>query len=193
MTLYENIHRRVFNLLETELPSFLTYHSPHHSAYVLEQAEIIALNENVRSEEDLLLIKIGAILHDIGFIKHYINHEETGCDISTEILKDFAFDNANIDKVCGMIMATKIPQSPRTLSEKIVADADLEYLGTDLFHPVSQLLFQELHYLDPGLDLSAFQKIQIDFLSNHSYHTDYCIMHREERKQKHLQELKGST
>jgi uncharacterized protein len=190
MTLYENIYQRVFQMLETELPSFLTYHSPLHTAYVLEKAEVIAMNENVTIEEDLQLIKIAAMLHDIGFIKHYKNHEETGCDIASEILKELSFDKEDIEKVCGMIMATKIPQSPRTISEKIVADADLEYLGTELFNPISQLLFKELKYLDPDLDLSAFQKIQIDFLSNHHYHTDYCIQRREPLKQKHLAELR---
>ena len=190
MTLYENIHQKVFHLLETDLPDFLTYHSPRHTAYVLKQAEVIAMKENVTIEKDLLLIKIAAMLHDIGFIKHYINHEEIGCDIATEILSEFSFDRQDIDQVCGMIMATKIPQSPKTMGEKIVADADLEYLGTELFHPVSQLLFQELQYLDPELDLPAFQKIQIDFLSNHHYHTEYCTQIREPMKQKHLAELR---
>lgn len=189
MVPFDEIYQKILQLLETELPSFLAYHSPHHTAYVVEKAEYIALQENV-NPNDLFLIKIAALFHDIGFIEQYKNHEEAGCVIATEVLSFYNFTGQDVDDICGMIMATKIPQSPKTLNEKIVADADLEYLGTDLFKPVSHLLFQELHYLDPELDITAFYKIQIDFLSNHSYHTDYCIRNREQQKQKYLQELR---
>lgn len=189
MTKYEEIHHRIFQLLETELPSFLSYHSPLHTAYVIEQAELIASHENINSNE-LILIKIASMLHDIGFIQQYKNHEEAGCQIAIQLLEELSFSQHEIDQVCGMIMATKIPQSPRTKSEKIVADADLEYLGTDLFVPVSRLLFQELHYIDDALTSAEFQRIQIDFLTNHTYHTDFCIRHREPKKKHHLQQLK---
>ena len=192
MTKYEEIHHRAFQLLETELPSFLTYHSPLHTAYVMEQAEMIAAHEQIDSQE-LLLIKIASMLHDIGFIQQYKNHEEAGCQIAIDLLGELSFDPQEIDKVCGMIMATKIPQSPKTMSERIVADADLEYLGTDLFLPVSRLLFQELQYLDDELTNADFQRIQIDFLTNHSYHTEFCIRHREPKKKIHLQLLKEGS
>ena len=192
MVPFDEIYQKIFRLLESELPSFLTYHSPHHTAYVVEKAEYIALQEDI-NQEDIFLIKTAALFHDIGFIDQYKNHEEAGCIIARETLKTFDFTNHEVEEICGMIMATKIPQSPQTMSEKIVADADLEYLGTDLFKPVSHLLFQELHYLDPELDISAFYKIQIDFLSNHIYHTDYCIRNREQQKQGYLQELRESV
>lgn len=191
MVPFDEIYQKIFRLLESELPSFLTYHSPHHTVYVVEKAEYIALQENV-NQEDIFLIKTAALFHDIGFINQYKNHEEAGCVIARDTLKAFDFTIHEVEEICGMIMATKIPQSPQTMSEKIVADADLEYLGTDLFKPVSHLLFQELHYLDPELDLKTFYKIQIDFLSNHNYHTDYCIRNREQQKQEYLQELRES-
>lgn len=191
MVSFDEIYQKIFRMLETELPSFLAYHSPRHTAYVVERAEFIALQESVH-QDDIYLIKIAALFHDIGFIIQYKNHEEAGCVIARDALQAYNFPDKDVEEICGMIMATKIPQSPKTLNEKIVADADLEYLGTDLFKPVSGLLFQELHYLDPELDIAAFHKIQIDFLGNHHYHTDYCIRNREEQKQKYLKELKES-
>lgn len=185
---YEEIHQKAFHLLENELPSFLTYHSPLHSAYVLKQAELIAFHENV-SADDLVLIRIASILHDIGFIRQYKDHEEAGCEIAAELLENSSFSHGDIKKVLGMIMATKIPQMPKTLNEKIVADADLEYLGTDLFPTVSQLLYKELHFLDNAMTQEDFRQIQIDFLSGHSYHTAFCIQHREPKKQMYLAEL----
>jgi uncharacterized protein len=191
MTFYQEIHDKVFGILKTQVPSFLTYHSYKHTAYVLEKAQFISGHENV-GEHDLFLIKIASLFHDIGFIKQYKDHEEAGCVIAREFLRDYLFDTVDIQKICGMIMATKIPQRPKTLNERIVTDADLEYLGTDLFYTVSQFLFKELHYINPTLNIATFNKMQVKFISAHSFHTDFCKKHREGKKQQNLQELIAS-
>jgi len=188
MTPYQEIHDQIFLLLQSKLPSFLTYHSSRHTAYVLEQAEIISNHENV-SEHDMLLIKTATLFHDIGFIKQYKDHEEAGCVITRKILALHDFDVDDTEEICSMIMATKIPQSPLTHNEMIICDADLEYLGTDLFPKVSQYLYRELHYLDPELDIPAFNRIQVRFISAHTFYTDYCKNHREEKKKENLKEL----
>ena len=188
MTLYEEIHNKVFHLLRTQLPSFLYYHSYKHTAYVLKQAEIISAKEGI-GEDDLFLVRIASLFHDSGFIKQYKDHEEAGCDIAREVLQTYSFDPMNVNEICGMIMATKIPQMPATLNERIVADADLEYLGTDLFYKVSQFLFHEMHYLDPDLDLLAYNELQVKFMQAHTYHTEYCKQHREAKKEENLREL----
>ncbi|HZV67926.1 MAG TPA: HD domain-containing protein [Saprospiraceae bacterium] len=188
MTDYDEIHDKVFHMLYHQLPSFLTYHSPKHTKYVLDKAEFISIQEEV-SEHDLYLVKIASLFHDIGFIKQYKDHEEAGCEIAAQVVKKYSFDPADEEKIYGMIMATKIPQMPKTLNEKIVADADLEYLGTDLFYKVSQFLYKEMHYLDPDLDIRAFNQIQVKFLTAHTYHTDYCKNNREEKKMQNLREL----
>ena len=35
----------------------------------------------------------------------------------------------DIEIICGIIMATKIPQRPKNYLEEIICDADLNYLG----------------------------------------------------------------
>lgn len=187
MRLYDEIHQKVFHLLDTQLPSFLTYHSPEHTAYVIGQSEILSHIYEV-TDDDRFLIRIAALFHDIGFIRHYQDHEEAGCHIASEMLQ-YTIPHQSIDRICGIIMATRIPQTPLNLLQQIVCDADLEYLGTSEFDRVSQLLYQELHYIDPELDQAGFRQIQIDFLTNHKYHTSYCREHREPVKQLHLQRL----
>ncbi len=191
MTDFPVLHDEVFHLLNHQLPSFLSYHSPKHTKYVLEQAEYISKQENV-SDHDLYLVRVAALFHDVGFIRQYKDHEEAGCEITKEFMSRYAFDPLDKEKIFGMIMATKIPQNPHTLLEKIVADADLEYMGTDLFYKVSQLLYKEMLYLDPHLDVHAFNLIQIKFISAHTYHTDFCKNHREAKKMQNLKELMES-
>lgn len=188
---FQILHEKVFNLLNNQLPSFLYYHSPKHTKYVLDQAEIISKHEEV-SEHDLYLIRVASLFHDIGFIKQYKDHEEAGCEIAAKYLKRYDFEEADAQQIYGMIMATKIPQVPKTLNEKIVADADLEYLGTDLFTKVGQFLYREMHYIDPDLDIPAFNQIQIKFLNAHKFHTDFCKNHREDKKMQNLKELMRS-
>ena len=48
------------------------------------------------------------------------------------------------EQICGMIMATKIPQSPKNYLEQILCDADLDYLGRDDFYDIGGTLFKEL-------------------------------------------------
>ena len=188
MSIFQELHDDVFELLNTKLPHTLKYHSPDHTAYVIEKAEYISRQENVSGRE-LFLVKVAALFHDIGFIIQRKNHEEVGCGICTEKLTKHDFDPKEIEAICGMIMATKIPQSPKNLLEEIVADADLEYLGTDLFYPISQNLFQEFKNYNPALTINKFDEIQANFMRRHHYHTNYGVTHLEGKKQQHLKEI----
>lgn len=187
--MFEKIYQKVMSRLENSLPSWLYYHSPGHTQYVLEKAIFLAKKEDV-SGHDLLLIKIAAIYHDVGFLIGPKDHEKNGCRIAADDLQNYDLTEQDIKKICGMIMATRIPQKPRTKLEKILADADLEYLGTEKFEEFGKDLFKERLHLDPRLSLEDWNKVQIDFLTQHRYHTDYCKAKREPIKEKNLKYLK---
>ncbi len=186
--MFEKIYKKVMSRLEKSLPSWLHYHSPGHTRYVLDKTIFLAEKEGV-SGKDLLLLKIAAVYHDIGFLIGPKDHEKTGCRIAAEDLQKYDLTEEDIEKICGMIMATRIPQKPHTRLEKILADADLEYLGTDKFEEFGNDLFQERSHLDPGLTLEDWNKVQVEFLSRHHYHTDYCKTHREPVKKNNLRSL----
>ena len=128
-TEFNTIFQEVVNYLDDNLPKFLTYHSTEHTLHVLEKAIYIANKEKVK-DKDLELIKVAALYHDIGFTETHIDHEKKTCEIAEKQLKSYGYSNQDIKAICGMIMATKIPQNPQNLLEKIIADADLEYLAT---------------------------------------------------------------
>lgn len=188
---FDEIHDEVISTLENKLPSYLTYHSIGHTEYVLERASYIAEKENV-SKKDVFLLKIAALYHDIGFIKGNKDHEITGCKIAREQLSKRGFTESELETICGMIMATKIPQEPNNLLEKILADADLEYLATKQFKEIGDTLFQELKYHNKSFTESKWNQIQIDFLKNHEYHTNYCRRYKSFRKKRNLQLLQVS-
>ena len=92
-----------------------------------------------------------------------------------------------------MIMATKIPQSPQNKLEEIIADADLEYLGTESAGVKADLFFNELQHLNPSLTKAEWDKTQISFLQQHHYFTGFCKENREQVKTAYLQWLINET
>jgi hypothetical protein len=83
-----------------------------------------------------------------------------------------------------------MPQSPHSLIEQIICDADLSHLGTDDFERENKLLRKEL-ILVHGKNISKkeWRNENIRFLQAHRYFTDYCRERFEPVKQQHLKEL----
>lgn len=183
------LYSHVINILKEQLSPFLFYHHWKHTQHVLEKAEQIALHENI-IEDDIILIKTAALFHDAGFINGTNEgHEEESIRLAENKLSMFGYTKKEIDTISGMIRATKIPQKPKTKLECILADADLEYLGTDNFEHMANKLFQELKHHNPNLSMEEWNDIQINFLQSHFYHTPYCIQNRAPAKEKNLNRL----
>lgn len=187
---FEDIKSLVITLLKKKLPKELVYHSLEHTLYVLEQVTQIAVHENI-SEKDLLLLKIGALFHDIGFISNRKQHEKESCKILEEHQAVLGISNDDMQLIFGMIMATKIPQQPKTPLECILADADLEYLATDGFEITSEKLYQELQTFQGDFSRKKWNEIQIAFFESHQYHTAYCKENKAPHKALNLQKIKA--
>lgn len=185
MKTFKEIEQYIIGILKRGLPDNLYYHGLHHTMDVLRSAEIIGKEEKV-TEEEMLLLKVAALYHDAGFIKVYRNHEEVGCEMARKDLPGFGFTDEDIEIICGMIMATKIPQTPKTKLEYIIADADLEYLGTDDFKRIGETLFEEIKIYLGVESERQWNIIQQNFLRSHRYHTNFCKKNREQKKQKNL-------
>lgn len=179
------IYKKVISNLEQNLPLWLHYHCPEHTKYVLEKVIYIAKMENLE-ENELFLLKIAALYHDIGFIINREEHEKLSCIIATKELKEFGLKPEEITKICEMMKATEIPQNPTSHLAAILADADLEYLGTDDFFHWSEKLYLELLHYQPELSQEKWNEIQYDFISKHNYHTSYCRQNREPKKLENL-------
>lgn len=174
--------------LETELPTSLTYHNIDHIHDVLAAAVRIAQVESI-DEGEMALLRIAALYHDSGFIETYKNHEAQGCTLAKETLPQFGFSNDQLESICSMIMATKIPQTPQNKSDRILCDADLDYLGRSDFYEIGDRLFAEMKergFIETVREWNLTQKV---FLENHRYHTAFGKTQREQQKQKHLAEI----
>jgi uncharacterized protein len=185
---YTKAEAFVVSLLDQELSSTLLYHNTEHTLDVLDAAMKIAEAEQV-SEKDIRLLRIAVLFHDAGFIHVYKNHEETGCEMVREYLPGFGFSKEQISKVCQMIMATKIPQNPKSLLDQIMADADLDYLGRQDVYHIAQRLHEEMRLHKELPDEGRWIPFQVKFLEQHHYFTSYSRKWREPNKNLYLKAM----
>jgi predicted metal-dependent HD superfamily phosphohydrolase len=156
---------------------------------VLEQCIRIAQAESVTNAHEIFLLKVAALYHDTGFLHTYRNHEAASCDIFLAETKGYSFTESENDVVKRLIMVTQIPQQPKDILEKIICDADLDYLGRDDFFSIGETLRKEfLLYKVVATDLE-WENLQLKFLKNHSYHTTSSQLLREPYKQLNISKL----
>lgn len=186
---FTDLQELMLNKLENELPDYLYYHNVKHTIDVVTQAELIGIGEGV-DDESLLLLKTAALFHDSGHILQYDDHEHYGTIIAREILPDFYYTQKQIDIICDLIMVTKMPPEPKNKLEKIMCDADLDYLGRSDMIPVSNTLFSELKAINKVDSIIEWNKLQMEFISNHSYFTETAQSLREVNKQKQIARIK---
>ena len=189
--IYDTVYKHVVAMLQKGLSPRFTYHRLDHTLDVLEQTQQIAKRESLRQEEEFFLLKLASLYHDTGFLYIYTGHEIKGCELTRKELPAFGVTDLQIEKVCGMIMATRIPQSPGNLLEEIICDADLDYLGRDDFEQISSQLYKE--FLDFGFvkNYDDWMHKQTSFFESHEYFTKSSQQLRGPEKMKHLIKLKS--
>jgi uncharacterized protein len=181
----------VIHLLQSRLPEYYYYHNYQHTLYVLDKVNEIGRQENCTSKE-IDLLSTAALWHDAGFITIYTGHEAEGCKMAQQHLPAYGYPANDIDIICGMIMATKIPHSPKNKLEEIIVDADLEYLATATAGIKADDLYKELQHLNPALTKQEWDITQIAFLKQHHYFTRYCKEKKEPQKLLYLNALLNS-
>ncbi|HOK99563.1 MAG TPA: adenylate/guanylate cyclase domain-containing protein [Bacteroidales bacterium] len=185
---FNDLQEIILDRLEKELPPYLYYHNVKHTVDVITEVELIGWGEGV-SDEEILLLKTAALFHDSGHIISYDNHEYFGTVLAREYLPKFNYTNEQIEIICELIMATKLPPKPKNLLEKIMCDADLDYLGRSDFIPVSNTLYRELKEQNKIGSLNDWNKLQLKFISGHQYFTQTALSLREVNKQKQIERI----
>lgn len=179
----------IIDKLERELSADLSYHGLHHTLDVLRVTEELCLAESINPYEALLL-KTAALFHDSGFVKSNKEHETLGCALVREHLPRYDFTTLEIERICGMILATKIPQSPANFLEAILCDADLDYLGRDDFYDIGSTLFEELRTYNVLQREEDWNRLQVSFLEKHTFFTPTNLRRRNPKKLRHLHHLR---
>jgi hypothetical protein len=187
---FTDIQEIILDKLEKELPGFLFYHNVKHTVDVVTEVELIGWAEGC-TDEEILILKTAALFHDAGHTVTYDNHEMHGALLAKEMLPAFNYTPQQIERICSIIMATKLPPRPLDLLEEIICDSDLDYLGRSDFIPVSNTLFEELKAQNKMQDLNEWNKMQVRFISGHQYFTKTARSLREVNKQLQIERIQS--
>lgn len=177
--------------LISTLPPGFTYHNLEHTQDVVQAAtqmgQFYALNTT-----DLETLLLAAWAHDTGYsTPNTQTHETESQKKAQEILQKNRLPTPRIAQVNALIAATKMPQKPTTLSEMILCDADLSYLGTEKFFQKSNQLREEWRRENKRTYTEAeWLRKNITFLENHTYFTEFARRKLSKRKQQNLQTLR---
>lgn len=168
----------------------LVYHNLQHTEDVVKAATKIA-NHYQLSEHDTFIVLAAVWFHDLGYLTTINEHEEEGVKLASAYFASHDLTDKDIQLIAGCIRSTKIPQSPVTLLEQIVCDADLFNLGTDKFSKKDKILLKEFNIQNhTDLSKAEWRKKTIDFLQKQNYHTDYARALLNGTKTENLEKLK---
>ena len=167
---FEKAYSFLIEKLEKELPQYLHYHNAEHTKDVLAATENLAHSENI-SGYDLTILKTAALFHDAGFLETYTGHEEISCNMARAWLPKFEYNKEEIEKICELILVTKIPQVADNKLAAIICDADLYYLGTDKYFLIADKLYKELHEAGFVKNRVEWRNDEIKFLQSQHYFT----------------------
>jgi len=187
---FEKAKKFILAKLKKELAKNLTYHGLGHIKDVYTSAEHLAGLEGIEGD-DLPLLLTAVLFHDSGFLVNQKEHERLSCEIAREYLPDFDYSPNQVELICGMIMATQIPQRPHSLLEQIICDADLDYLGRDDFFKIGDKLYDELCIYGIIDGEEEWNKLQVRFLEKHHYFTPSAIKLRKVKKAENLALVKS--
>jgi len=181
----------ILQLLASGLSPDLIYHNYDHTVDVWQSTREIAKEEGL-TEEERIIAETAALFHDAGMLNYYTNHEKWSAEIAAEALPGFGFSSRQVQTIRELILATRLPQQPSTLLEKVICDADLDYLGSQDFIINSFKLKLEWQlYGVREYTLQDWFQLQDQFLSTHRFFTSISKQRRDKVKKKNLEFIRS--
>jgi len=165
------------------------YHDLRHTQEVVAAVEELAAGYSL-TEEEVENLHLAAWFHDTGYTEGPEGHEDRSCTFAANWLENKGLAHDRIDKICALIMATKLPQNPKNISEQIIGDADLSHLGKTTYWERCDQVRQEMANLSgKNMTEKEWTDFEIHFMENHDFHSSAAQKLYEKRKQKYVRQL----
>ena len=175
-------------LSECTVGQFLP-HNLDHTREVVEAANEIGKRSGL-DQKDLETVLIAAWMHDTGYCNQVTGHEEASAQLARDFLEQNHAEPHQIEKVVSCIRATKMPQRPESLLAEVLCDADLRHLATEEYPQKTEMMRQEVARLeDRPISEEEWEKINVRFLRDHVYFTEYGRTELQPRQDKYLRKL----
>lgn len=169
----------------------IIYHDLQHTREVVSAVITISGFYGMNDEERFPIIA-AAWFHDLAYMftgpEH---HEEKSAVMARHYLESKGLDHETIAQIEGCIMATRIPQTPHNLAEKIIADADLFHFGKASFQEKSDLLRRETELITgEQINGTEWRANTLRFMEQHHYFTEFSKQELQPSKEIFYRTLK---
>ncbi len=175
---------------QEQVPAEYVYHNYAHVCDVVEATQLISDGYELTEREYEMLL-LAAWFHDTGYDKGPAQHEERSCDHAKTFLSKKNYPADQLNKVISIIMATAMHNKPQNLLEMIIRDADVSHLGSKLYWDRCSRLREELSIKRSEMMAEKeWIDFELDFITNHSFHTEVANELYTDRKKKNIKQLK---
>jgi class 3 adenylate cyclase/HD superfamily phosphodiesterase/ActR/RegA family two-component response regulator len=188
---FEHAKTAILNKLKAGLDDTLIYHSMQHTLDTEKAAMRLCKLEGV-SDKDQILVRTAVLFHDSGFLVQYNHNEEFGVLLMKSMLPDFGYTEEQIAIIENIILATRANSIPQTELEKIMRDADHDYLGRPDYLTIASRLRKELQMHGNSFTDEKWTQFQLEYLSKkHNYYTTTAKSMRSKGKVLRIIELEN--
>ncbi|MFN0204470.1 MAG: Pycsar system effector family protein [Bacteroidia bacterium] len=182
----EHVTIHIKNNVSTEF----VFHDLLHTQQVVEA--VIEMSEEFHfNTEETIMMQLAAWFHDTGYDKGQEGHEERSAEYAEEFLGKRGYSSENIEIIKSAILATKMPQTTKSLYDKVLCDADMSHLGKKIYWERSSKIRQEL-LLTKGIAMTEEEWIEFElgFMLKQHYHTPIAELLYDKRKAKNIKQLR---
>jgi hypothetical protein len=184
----KRVSDQAFRLYLAKTDDRLFFHNLAHTARFLEAINKIH-SHYLLDDKNYFIVCTAAWLHNLEIISPKSGSEESKTsEITCAFLKSLDIGSEEIIEIRDCILATKMPQQPTSLNEKIVCDAYLFYFGSENFTEFNKLMRREIEALTSHkINGNTWRARTISMLENHVFHTEYCQSLLNKTKEDNLQ------
>ncbi|MEZ4888126.1 MAG: DUF5706 domain-containing protein [Chitinophagales bacterium] len=188
--LLDKAQEYVFQFFKDRLNTVYVYHDYTHTFETVAATEELGAGNGLKKGE-IKMLQLAAWFHDLGYVDTVEGHEDWSVKYARAFLESHDYPEEKIALIEGCILATKMPQSPKNIYEEVLCDADLYHLGSKNFFEKSNLLRIEWANTNQlyGDEIKSLEH-EIDFLTQHRYHTPFAQLNLNQRKFKNISDLK---
>lgn len=165
-----DLEEYIVNMMSNTVTN-MYYHNVKHILKVCENVELLSQSEHI-ADEDILLLKTAALLHDIGYAITYENDISlVSEDIAREFLPTFQYKPQQIDRICKLMKAANYETVPSDIVEEIMHDANHIHLGQNDYIEHIMRLLRELEEHSITINKTEWFKKRIQMVQNHKFYT----------------------
>src|SRR5690606_20522 len=111
---------------------------------------------------------IAGWLHDVGYLEGEGDHERNAANKARELLASWGSSQKKVTEITDAILATKVPQQPKSIVGKVLCDADLFHLSSESCMEQSNKLREEWkNHGKESMSDTEWIRHDIEFLEKH--------------------------